>query len=240
MDSIIRHVSEKSTRQRLLSPKQFDLLVSSEGGALGRSAVSILDLRLMYSSLYVSYLDLCRTCEPSSRWTVASNIDFVAKASAFVSELEICIHKGVPRSKVVRDAIVLMTGVGEINAPSGTSADTRSPQDWDQILGTKFFDWVAYRASCVGNVVVGVSDEMYYSLNERCGEDLLSSARTLLLSPLSDLANVPGFEKDLRLARTCFSISHRLRSIFRGDSSRMRDVARVLEAVVGEWVVGQG
>lgn len=230
------HVSPSSIGKRLLSPKQFDLLVASEGCCFGRSSVSILDVKLMYASLYISYLDLCSTCQPSSVWTVASNIDFISKANAFVSDLEICIHKGVPRSKVMRDAIVLMIGVG---LPSGTSADTPDPQDWDQILGGKFFDWVGYRASCVGNEIIKMTDEMYYSLNERPGMDLLSCARNILLPPLSDMTNVPGFVGDLKLARTCYSVTHRIRSIFRGEGSCMNDVARVLEAVLGEWVVGQ-
>lgn len=234
MNSIMSHVSEKSTRQRLISPRQFDLLVTTEGQNIGRAAVSILDIKLMYSSLYISYLDLCKTCLPRSEWTVASNVDFVAKASNFLSELEVAIHKAVPRSKIMRDSIVLMIGVGTVG---GTSADTRDPQDWDKILGSKFFDWVAYRASCVGNEIVGVTDEMYFCLNECQDTDLLSKARTVLLNPLSDMSNAPGFGSDLKLARTCYSIARRVRSIFRERESRMVDVARVLEAVLGEWIV---
>ncbi|CAM9529893.1 unnamed protein product [Pylaiella littoralis] len=241
MDSIMKHVSPESTRQRLLSPKQFDILVSSEGVALNRLATSVLDIKLMYSSLYVFYLDLCKTCAPSSQWTVSSNIEFVTKADNFVSHLEVCIHKGVPRSKIMRDAIVLMIGLGAVGTSSGTTGTTGStgPQDWDNILGGKFFDWVAYRSSCIGNEIIKMTDEMYYSLVEGPTSDLMASTRDVLLVPLSDLTNVAGYESDLMLARTCYSISHRVRSIFRGEESRMRDIARVLEAVLLEWVCGQ-
>lgn len=234
MNSIMKHVSPTSSSQRLLSPKQFDLLVSSEGHGMGRSATSLLDIKIMYSSLYISYTDLCKTCQPSSEWTASSNVDFVSKAEKFLSELERCIHMGVTRSKVMRDAIVLMVGVGETPSFRGDSRDT---QDWDQIMGEKFFDWLAYRASCVGNEIVGMTDEMYFVLNEKTGGDLLANTRDILMLPLSDMSNYPGFVQDLGLARRCFSIAHRARSIVRGNGSRMRDVARVLEAVLGEWVV---
>ena len=236
MDSIIKYVSPMSSSQRTLSPKQFDILVSSEGHGLGRKASSILDIKIMYSSLYITYTELCRTCHPSSEWTVNSNVDFVSKAERFLSELERCIHMGVTRSKVMRDAIVLMVGIGETTLFRGDTADS---QDWDKIMGERFFDWMAHRASCVGNEIVGMTDEMYYALNEGSGGDLLSDTRQLLMCPLSDMSNHTGFVRDLNLARTCYSIAHRARSIVRGKGSCMRDTARVLEAVLGEWVVGQ-
>lgn len=236
MNSIIKHVSPTSSSQRILSPKQFDLLVSSEGHGLGRSASSVLDIKIMYSSLYITYTELCTTCHPSSKWTVASNVVFVSKAGKFLSELERCIHMGVARSKVMRDAIVLMVGIGETTVFRGDSNDS---QDWDKIMGEKFFDWMAYRASCVGNEIIGMTDDMYYVLNEKSGGDLLSKTREVLMLPLSDMSNRSGFVQDLNLARNCYSIAHRARSIVRGNGSRMRDVSRVLEAVLGEWVVGQ-
>ena len=236
MNSIINHVSPTSSSQRILSPKQFDLLASSEGHELGRSASSVLDIKIMYSSLYITYTELCKTCQPSSKWNVASNVYFVSKAEKFLSELERCIHMGVTRSKVMRDAIVLMVGIGETTVFRGDSNDS---QDWDKIMGEKFFDWMAYRASCVGNEVIGMTDEMYCVLNENSGGDLVSKTREVLMFPLSDMSSRSGFVQDLILARTCYSIAHRSRSIVRGNGSRMRDVARVLEAVLGEWVVGQ-
>lgn len=236
MNSIIKYVSSSSRNQRLLSPKQFDLLVSSEGNGIGILPSSVLDIKNMYSSLYITYTDLCGTCEPSSNWTVHSNADFVSKAEKFLSELERCIHMGVSRSKVMRDAIVLMIGVGETASFRGDSHDG---QDWDQIMGEKFFDWMAYRASCVGNEIIGMTDDMYYALNEKTRGDLVFNTREILMVPLSDMSNSQSFVRDLRLARRCFSIAHRARSIVRGNGSRMRDVARVLEAVLGEWVVGQ-
>lgn len=236
MDSIIKHVSPVSSSQRLLSPKQFDLLVSSEGERLGRLPSAVLDIKIMYSSLLITYTDLCKTCQPSSEWTVSSNVDFVSKSEKFLSELERCIHMGVTRSKVMRDAIVLMVGVGETTSYRG---DYRGGQDWDQIMGEKFFDWMAYRASCVGNEIIGMTDDMYYALNEKTRGDLMFNTREMLMIPLSDMSNSHGFVSDLNLARTCYSVAHRARSIVRGNGSRMRDVARVLEAVLGEWVVGQ-
>ncbi len=240
MQSIIGHVSPGSTGRRLLSPKQFELLVSTEGRGLGRSAASTLDVSVMYSSLYVSFLDLCETCEPSSAWTAASNVRFVTLADDFMSKLEVCIHK-VPRSKVLRDAITLVIGVG--SSPGGTDdedEDDASPQDWDKIMTARFFDFVAYRASCVGNEIIGLTDETYHGLNAPGRPDYLASARTALLPRLSDMSNSPAFARDLRLALTCFSVARRVRSIFRRRGGPVRgDTVRVVEAVVGEWVCGQ-
>lgn len=232
METIINHVSSDEIGKRVLSTSQFDLLVSNEGYHKKRVATSTLDIKLMYSSLYISYMDLCKTCQPSSKWTILSNIDFITKAGQFVSELERCIHMGVPRSGIMRSAIVLMTG-------AGTVVGEEYGQDWGGIIGGKFFDWVAYRASCVGNEIIGMTDEMYHALSESPETDLVSKARSVLLVPLSDLTNMRGYCNDLKLARNCYSVSHRIRSIFRQEGPYMRDIARVLEAVLGEWVVGQ-
>ena len=234
MDSLLKYVSPSSVNQRLLSPKQFDVLVSSESQMLQRLPVLTLNTKVMYSSLYITYMSLVSTCESSSYWTKSTNVDFIHKADKFISELERCIHMGVINSKVMRDAILLMVGVGLTN-----HHEDHETQDWDLIMGSKFMDWVAYRASCVGNEIIGMTDDMYYALNEKRTGDLIVTTREMIMIPLSDMSNSPTFVNDLHLARTCYSISSRVRSIFRGESTHMRDVARALEAVVGEWVVGQ-
>ena len=238
MDSILRHVSPSSIEKRLLSPKQFGLLVSSEGRGHGFSAASILDLDLMYTSLYVCYVDLCKTCSPRSTWTVDSNVEFVSKADRFLCELEICIHKGVPRSKVMRDSIILMIGIGQIGG--GTVGETSGSQDWDQILEGKFFDWVGYRALCIGKEILNMTDEMYQSIRDRSTTvDLLGATRNVLIGPLSDMTNRPGFAREMRIARTCFSLAHRVYSIFREDDATKKDLSRVITVVIGEWIVAQ-
>jgi len=115
MEGILNHVSESSTSERILSPRQFDILVSTEGQCVNRSMTPSLEIKIMYSSLYICYRDLC--------------------------------------------AIILIIGVGH-SRDSGVNC-----QDWDQILGDKFFDWVAHRASCIGNEIIGMTDEMYESID---------------------------------------------------------------------------
>jgi len=231
MEGILNHVSKVSIAERILSPRQFDVLVSTEGHGINRSTVHNLELKIMYSYLYICYRDLCKTCEPKSAWTPESNVDFIHKAQDFVSELDTCIHRGIPRSKIMRDAIILMIGMGH------SRASTTDPQDWDQILGDKFFDWVAHRSSCVGNEIIGMTDEMYQLID---AVDILSTTRNVLMIPLSDMANSSSFHHDLRLARSCFSVSHRVRSIFgvMGET-RMVDFSRAITMVLGEWVVCQ-
>lgn len=231
MEGILNHVSESSTSERILSPRQFDILVSTEGQCVNRSMTPSLEIKIMYSSLYICYRDLCKTCESRSMWTPESNVNFIHKAHEFISELDTCIHRGVPRSKVLRDAIILIIGVGH-SRDSGVNC-----QDWDQILGDKFFDWVAHRASCIGNEIIGMTDEMYESIDIL---NILSTTRNVLMIPLSDMANSSSFHHDLRLARSCFSISHRVRSIFGlGSETRMVDFSRAITMVLSEWVVCQ-